>query len=172
MTVEGVQAKTIWNGAERKYDARRTGRANARRQVAFFLAALCAFTCLGAESIAQVVVPFEVSNPKHLSWPVEEAGRIYDSACRLVARSVRTEQMPHPQPKFVLVLGAKADQMVRAGANSEIHLRKWDPARFAEAMVLLALRDAATNEDVLNLARQALNAAESTVSVSELRQKK
>ncbi|HEY1659721.1 MAG TPA: hypothetical protein VGG14_15310 [Candidatus Sulfotelmatobacter sp.] len=107
-----------------------------------------------------------------MSWSVEEAGRIYDSACRLVARSAPPEQLSQLEPKFILVLGTKADQMVRAGVNSEIHLRKWDPARFAEAMVLLTLRHAARNEDVIHLAREALNAAESTVSVNELRQKK
>ncbi len=122
--------------------------------------------------MAQAVVPFEVSNPKHLSWSVEEAGRIYASACQLVARSVRPEKPPQLQPRFVLVLGAKADQMVRAGGNSEIHLRKWDPARFAEAMVLLTLREAVKNEDVIRLARETLNAAESSISVNELRQRK
>jgi hypothetical protein len=172
MEFEEVQAEMSWNGTKRKYDARRTGRAKARGQVGFLLAVLFGFASLGEKSTAQAVVPFEVSNPKHLSWSVEEAGRIYDSACRLMARSVGKDQLPRLQPKFVLVLGAKADQMVRAGANSEIHLRKWDPARFAEAMVLLTLREAASNEYAMHLARQALNAAEATVSVDELRQRK
>jgi hypothetical protein len=172
MKFEGVQAEASRNKAKQNDDARRAGRARARKQVGFLLVVLCGFACLGERSRAQAIVPFEVSNPRHLNWSVEEAGRIYDSACRLMARSARPEQPPQLQPKFVLVLGATADQMVRAGANSEIHLRKWDPARFAEALVMLTLRDVVKNEDVLHLAHEALNAAESTVSVNELRQKK
>lgn len=171
MKFGGVQGEVNWNKAKLNHDARRVGCARARRQVGFLLVVLCGFACLAERSRAQAIVPFEVSNPKHLSWSVEEAGRIYDSACRLMARSVRPEQS-QLQPKFVLVLGAKADQMVRADANSEIHLRKWDPARFAEALVMLTLRDVVKNEDVIHLAREALNAAESTASVNELRQKK
>jgi hypothetical protein len=166
------EADTSWNEANWNNDAKRAGRRTTGRNAGFVVVVLCGLACLGGKSMAQAVVPFEVSNPKHLSWSVEEAGRIYASACQLVARSVRPEKPPELQPKFVLVLGTKADQMIRAGANSEIHLRKWDPGRFAEAMVLLTLREAVKNEDVMQLARETLNAAESTISVNELRQKK
>jgi hypothetical protein len=137
------------------------------------LYAICgAAVFLSARVGAQALPPFDVSNPKHLNWSMEEAERIYISACELVARSVRPEKPPQLQPKFLLVLGAKADQMVRTGTSSEIHLRKWDPARFAEAMVLLTLREAVKNEDVAQLARDTLNAAEATVSVNQLRQRR
>jgi len=174
MKFELVQTVVNWNRGKRSYHdkTRRTGRSKARRAIGFSLVVLCGFACMSAESGAQAKVPFEVSNPKHLIWSVEQAGRIYDSACRLVAQYVRPEQPPQLEPKFLLVLGANADQMVRAGTILEIHLRKWDPARFAEAMVLVSLRDAVKNEDVIHLSRQALKAAGSTVSVNELRQKK
>jgi len=55
---------------------------------------------------AQDSLPFAVSNPKHQKWAMEEAGRIYMSACALVARAVRPERPPHLHPGFVLVLGA------------------------------------------------------------------
>lgn len=171
MRFESWQPQEIGNSGRRNDDARRVAGADARKRIGFLLVVLCAFACLDGKSRAQTV-PFEVSNPKHLSWSVEEAGRIYESACQLVARSVRSAQPSQLQPKFVLVLGAKADQMVRGAAMPEIHLRRWDPARFAEVMVLLTLRDAVKNADVIRLARQALDAAEATVSVNELRQQK
>jgi hypothetical protein len=170
MKVEVWQAEARRNEANWSNVASLAGKTG--RKAGFVLLVLCGLAGLSRESRAQNVVPFDVSNPKHLTWSVEEAGRIYASACQLVARSVRPEKPPELQPKFVLVLGAKADQMIRAGANSEIHLRKWDPARFAEAMVLLTLREAVKNEDVMQLARETLNAAESTISVNELQQKK
>lgn len=172
MKFEVWRAEASCNEANWNNRAARARRRTAGRKVRFVVVVLCGLACLGGKSMAQAVVPFEVSNPKHLSWSVEEAGRIYASACQLVARSVRPEKPPQLQPRFVLVLGAKADQMVRAGGNSEIHLRKWDPARFAEAMVLLTLREAVKNEDVIRLARETLNAAESSISVNELRQRK
>jgi len=103
---------------------------------------------------------------------VAEAGRIYASACELVARAVRPERPPRLQPKFVLVLGAGANQIVRNDGTSEIHLTKWDPGQFAEAMVVLTTREVVKNEDVRELARSALIAAEATVSVSELKEKR
>jgi hypothetical protein len=169
--VEAIRKETNWNNNNDKRQARRT--IHRRRDFGFLALVLCSLTiCLGKGSYAQASLPFEVSNPKHLSWSVEEAGRIYTSACQLVARSLHPEKPPYLQPKFVLILGAKADQMIRSGPNSVIQLRKWDPARFAEAMVLLTLREAVKNEDVMQLARDALTAAQSTVSVNELRQNK
>jgi hypothetical protein len=132
--------------------------------------AICGLTLsLTAHSTAQVSLPFTVSNPKHLQWSMEEAGRIYDSACNLVSRSLHQQKSLQSQPKFLLVLGAKSDQTVRDGENSEIHLKKWNPARFAEAMVILSLRRATKTDDVLRLTHEALRVAEATVSVQELR---
>ena len=117
-------------------------------------------------------LPFEVSNPKHLHWSTEEAGRIYTSACTLVARSIRPEKPPRLTPKFVLVLGTKNNEAVHNGARAEVHLKSWNPAHFAEAMVLMASREVLKTEDVAHLTRATLMAAEATVSVNELKAKK
>jgi hypothetical protein len=142
----------------------------------FHLLALltCLVTLLGASASAQSAseLPFEVSNPKHLDLPADEANRIYSSACELVARSIRPEKPPRLAPRFVLVLGADANETLRNGALAEIHLKEWNPARFAEAMVLMATREILKNEDVMNLTRDTLMAAQASVSVSELKRKK
>jgi hypothetical protein len=143
------------------------------RSLACVWLAICGLATVFCTGVAaQAAPPFEVSNPKHLNWSVEEAGKIYTSACALVARSVRPEKPPQLEPKFLLVLGAKADQVVRGAGNSEIQLRKWDPGRFAEAMVVLTLRETVKNEEIMQLARDTLNAAEATVSVNELRKRR
>jgi hypothetical protein len=144
-----------------------------QRRAALIVLAICLTTALLSEkSAAQVGLPFEVSNPKHLNWSVEEASRIYASACDLVSRALRLEKPAQLQPRFLLVLGAKSDQAVRTAETTEIHLKKWDPARFAEAMVILSLRKTTRNEDVLRLTRETLNVAEASVTVQELRQGK
>lgn len=127
---------------------------------------------LAMSAAAQTTLPFEVSNPKHLDWSMEQAGRIYSTACELVARSIRPERPPRLQPKFVLVLGADRDETLRRGQTAEIHLKKWNPAHFAEAMVLMATREILKGEDLEHLTRDTLLSAQSTVSVSELKQRK
>jgi len=134
---------------------------------------MCAVSTLKVSGSAQSSsLPFEVSNPKHLNWSSHEAERIYLSACELVARSIRPEKPPRLQPKFVLVLGTQADETIRNGAMAEVHLKKWSAPHFAEAVVLMATREILKSEDVMNLTRDTLLAAQASVSVSELRGKK
>jgi len=114
--------------------------------------------------------PFEVSNPKHQKLPMDEAGRIYTSACALAARAIRPERPPHLRPTFTLVLGAADDQLVREKAGSEIHLKAWNPANFARAVVMLAAREILKNEDVEDIVRTAVMSEQASVSVSDLRQ--
>jgi len=120
--------------------------------------------------LAQDAPPFEVSNPKHKKWPAEEASRIYASACDLVARRVRPERPPHLHPKFRLILGTGDDQVIRSSTESEIRLKSWNPASFAEGVVIMAAREIVSNDQVVNIARDALFSAQASVSVNELRQ--
>ena len=143
-----------------------------RRRLATIALVLYALTILKVSSCAQTSLPFEVSNPKHLDWSTDEADRIYSSACELVARSIRPDKPPRLQPKFVLVLGTAADETVRNGTVSEVHLRKWNPEHFAEAMVVMATREIVKGEDLIHLTRDTLVAAQASVSVNELKRKK
>jgi hypothetical protein len=141
------------------------------RSLTLAVLAIGAVAILNARSTAQTTLPFAVSNPKHLDFSMEEAGRIYFSACERVARSVQAEKPLRLEPRFVLVLGAKADETVRENGISQIQLRVWDPTRFAEAMVLLSLRELLKKEDIANLTRDTLMAANASVSVEELKRK-
>jgi len=133
---------------------------------------LLAMSAAGQSPLGQPSLPFEVSNPKHLDWSMEQAGRIYATACELVARSIRPERPPRLQPRFVLVLGADRDETLRRGDTAEVHLKKWNPVHFAEAMVLMATREILKSEDLEHLTRDTLMAAQATVSVNELKQRK
>ena len=131
---------------------------------------------LAQGSVAQVSVtqqtaaPFAVSNPKNRKWPVDEATRIYFSACDRVARSIRPVNPPRLHPSFVLVLGAQVNETVRDGRVSEVRLKSWDPAAFAQAVVILAAREILSSEDVVHITHDALTYAQATASVSDLRQ--
>ena len=123
----------------------------------------------GPSCLAQTYLPFGLSNPQHKKLPVEEAKRIYFSACDHVARAIRPESPPLLRPKFVLVLGAPDDQTVREAGSSEVRLKGWNPASFAEAVVIMAAREILNTRDVTNLTRETLLSARGTVSVSELK---
>jgi len=122
-----------------------------------------------AEIASSSTTPFEVSNPKHKKWPETEAERIYTSACDLLARSVHPEHPPQLRPKFRLVLGTDHDEFVREGSIEELHLRSWDPEKFAQGVVVVALRDLVPRPDLARLARLSVTLAGSTVDVSDFR---
>jgi hypothetical protein len=131
--------------------------------------ALLAVGILSGICPGQSTLPFQVSNPKHKKWPPDEATRLYFSACELAARAIRPEKPPHLQPKFVLVLGAKDDEAVRNGSVSEIHLKNWEPERFAEAVVVMAVRDVLSRDRVADLVHNAVISSEATVSVTDFK---
>jgi hypothetical protein len=176
-----------WNRQE-KITTSRSNRLNPQKQqhicvrqaLCRLALAVACFTCatalLNNSGTAQTPstssLPFEVSNPKHLQWSTDEANRIYMSACELVARTVRPEKPPKLAPKFLLVLGTSDNETLRSGPTAEIHLKEWNPARFAEAMVLMATREILKTEDVVSLTRDTLVAAGASVSVSDLKSRK
>jgi len=70
----------------------------------------------------------------------------------------------------VLVLGAQENETVRDGKVSEVRLKSWDPAAFAQAVVILAAREILSSEDVAHITRDALTYAEASASVSDLKE--
>jgi hypothetical protein len=117
---------------------------------------------------AQNSLPFEVSNPKNKKWSPVEAARIYDSACVLLARTIRPEKPPHLRPKFRLVLGADSNLFVNEGGVTEVHLKSWNPEKFAEGVVVVAVRDVLGADEVARVVHQSVSLAGSTVNVNEL----
>jgi hypothetical protein len=124
---------------------------------------------LKASAQEKSALPFELSNPGHKKWSPEEAVKIYDSACALVARNIRPEKPPHLHPKFVLVLGTAENQVVRTDVGAEVHLKTWNPDKFSEAVVILVAREVLRPDDLRTIATESLRSAAATASVEELR---
>jgi len=134
--------------------------------VALLLGIILASTALCAQDVS----PFAVLNPKNKKWPADEATRIYFSTCELVARTVRPEKPPVLRPKFVLVLGSDNDEFVNLSPDMEVHLKSWNDVKFAEAVALIATRDVVHPDQMEKIVRQSVSLANSTVSVSQLKQ--
>jgi hypothetical protein len=117
---------------------------------------------------AQNNLPFEVSNPGNKKWSPAEASRIYDSACDLLARTIRPEKPPHLRPKFRLVLGAESNLFVNEGGVTEVQLKSWNPEKFAEGVVVVAVRDVLRADELARVVHQSVSLASSTVNVHEL----
>jgi hypothetical protein len=158
----------------RGYEVKSTKKPTSNRHnISTFLKIVCfLLLAFGVSSagFAQELVPFKVSNPKNKKWSREEAIRVYQSACTLVARSVRPERPPHLHPNFVLVLGADDDEVVRTGPVPEIHLKLWNVNKFAEGVVIMAARDILQTDDLNSIARQSVSSAQATVTLEELKQ--
>ncbi|HWX92879.1 MAG TPA: hypothetical protein VNY29_09625 [Terriglobales bacterium] len=137
-----------------------------RRVVIAFL--LLLFSAVGLARAQESTLPFEVSNPRHKKWPEAQAARIYARACDLLARSIRPEKPPQLHPKFVLVLGTEGDEYVRDTKTTEIHLKNWNPEKFAQGVVVVALRDLVHGQDLARLAHQSVSLADSTIDAREL----
>jgi len=137
-----------------------------RRIVIAFL--LILFSAVGLVHAQESTLPFGVSNPKNKKWPEAQAVRIYTWACDLLARSIRPEKPPQLHPKFVLVLGADGDEYVRDTNTTEIHLKNWSPEKFAQGVMVVALRDLVQGQDLAKLAHQSVSLADATVDAREL----
>jgi hypothetical protein len=140
------------------------------RAVSVTLCVGLAAILLSIGCLAQTNFPFQVANPKHQPWPADEAARIYESACELAARAIRPEQPPRLRPKFILVLGANNNETVRYGEMSELRLKKWEPAKFAQAVVVMAVREVLPGDQIANMVRTAVLSSQATISAKDLRQ--
>jgi hypothetical protein len=113
-------------------------------------------------------LPFEVSNPQKKKWQPAEAHRIYNSACQLLARTIRPDKPPEAHPQFLLVLGTESDEFVRDGNRVEVHLRNWQPEMFAQAVVAVAVRDILQWNQLQKVAHESVQIANATVDAHDL----
>jgi len=140
-------------------------------RAAWLITTLCLLLLAASAGLAhaQNGLPFEVSNPKNKKWSPTEAGRIYASACNLLARTVRPENPPQLHPRLVLVLGADADEYVRDGPVNQVRLKSWNPEKFAEAVVLGAVREVLRTDDLKRVAHESVSLADAAIPANELK---
>jgi hypothetical protein len=141
--------------------------------------ALClVLTCVASAGIGvgqtqsqaqnSAALPFEVSNPQNKKWQPAEARRIYNSACQLLARTIRPDKPPELHPQFLLVLGTENNEFVRDGSRVEVHLRNWQPEMFAQAVVAVAVRDILQWNQLQQVAHQSVQLENATVDAHDL----
>jgi hypothetical protein len=98
-------------------------------------------------------------------WSQSEVNRVYLSACSAVQREFYNRTAP--RPTVALILGA--DKNIIDYDKKTILLRKWDRYLFAQGVVLLAFEDLLTPERRLGMVTRAVNLADASVDVRELR---
>jgi hypothetical protein len=138
----------------------------------FRLAILSSFLlCVVAAPVprihAQTTLPFEISNPKNKKWEATEAVRIYSWACNLLARTIRPEKPPQLHPSFRLVLGAENDEFVHQNAVFEIRLKSWNPEKFSQGVVLVAMSGVVQTDELNRVAHQSVSLANSTLDIRQ-----
>ena len=97
-------------------------------------------------------------------WPPDEVNRLYLSACSAVEREFGGTL--HVRPRLTLILGADRNEV--HFDSREIHLTKWDPYLFAQGVVIFAFEDLMPTDKRMQVARRALNWADSTVEVTAI----
>lgn len=106
-----------------------------------------------------------VRNMTNQRWPAAEAKKIYLSACAVVEREFgRTLPLA---PRVNLVLGTDKNEVWFPGR--EIRLAKWNRDTFAQGVVWLAFEDLMPSQQRLTIAKRAVNSADSTVELEQLK---
>jgi hypothetical protein len=119
----------------------------------------------GASSSRQAAEYLTIINPNHEKVSPEEIDKVYLRACEAAEKEFNR---PTPiRPRLILRLGANGN--VLRSPMQEVQLKKWDEYRFADAVVQLALHDKVTPEQRVRLSNAAINEAEATINICELK---
>jgi len=95
---------------------------------------------------------------------LREAEKLYLSACAVVQRDFHIVESVRPH--FTLVLGADRNEFHTA---TTVWLKNWNPAMFTQAVVVMAYYQMLTTDMQKQLTQRALEYANASVSVGELR---
>jgi hypothetical protein len=108
-----------------------------------------------------------IINPNHERISPEEAERVYLRACEVVEQQFNARAPI--RPRVILRLGSNGN--VLRFPMLEIHLKKWDQYRFADAVVELAIhnQNKVTPEQRVRLGNAAVNEAGATINICELK---
>ena len=113
---------------------------------------------------------FNVRYTKHAHFvlsasQIGEAEKLYQTACAVVQRELHTDKSLHP--RFTVVLGAERDEL---HADAELWLKKWNPALFTQAVVVLSFDEMLPIDLRIQLTKRALQYNAATVDFSQLKQ--
>src|ERR1039458_2714241 len=113
---------------------------------------------------------FSVHHSKHANFSLSrtqmrEAESLYQSACVVVQQDFRVgTDVVHPH--LTVVIGGESNEV---HDMQEIRMKKWDPAMFAEGVVILAYHEQLTADKIKQLGNRAVRYSNATVDVAGLK---
>lgn len=107
---------------------------------------------------------FTVRSDGKQQWPMDEAQKLYDSACIVVQQEFGSGHKVRPQ--LTLVLGAPRNEV--NSDRKEIKLTQWDRYLFAQGVIMLAFEELMSLEERATMAKRAVSWADSTIDVKRL----
>jgi hypothetical protein len=97
---------------------------------------------------------------------MHEAEKLYRNTCAVVQRDFHSGA--ELRPRLTVVLGAQHNEV---RGDNEIWLTKWNPAMFAEGVVVVAFHQVLTDDVIKQLARRAVEYSDAMVDVAELKER-
>jgi hypothetical protein len=124
-------------------------------------------TCIAQSSSDGFFVVRHVTKPGSSLTPAQmhDAEKLYQNTCAVVQRDFHSGSELHP--RFTVILGAERNEV---HGNTEIWLTKWNPAMFAEGVVVVAFHQVLTTDVIKQLAKRAVRYSDAMIDVSELKQ--
>jgi hypothetical protein len=124
-------------------------------------------TCFGQASSGGFFVVRHINKPSFSLTPAQmrEAEKLYRSSCVVVQREFPGSGELHP--RFAVLVGTDRDEVHR---QTEIWLRQWNPALFAQGVVVLAFDQVLTSDLVRRLAKRVIEQSNAMVDVADLKE--
>ena len=125
-----------------------------------------ASTCIGQSSSDGSFVIRHAKDPNFslTAAQMRQAEKLYRAACGVVQDEFHGSR--DQQLRFTVIVGADNDSVHGA---SEIWLKKWNPAVFAEGTVVLALHQLLTPDLIRQLGKRVVKYSDATVDVADLK---
>jgi hypothetical protein len=123
-------------------------------------------TCVGQSSSSGLFVVRHIKKSDFSLTPAQmrEAEKLYVSICAVVRREFPGSG--ELRPRFTVVVGTERNEVHR---QTEIWLKKWNPALFAEGVAVLAFDQVLTSELVRKLAKRGIEQSNAMVDVADLK---
>ena len=95
---------------------------------------------------------------------IRQAEKLYQNACAVVKREFHgTTDL---RPRFTVIIGTDHNEV---HSRSEIWLKRWNPALFAEGVVVLAFEQVLTPDGIKQMGEEAVRYTDATINVADLK---
>jgi len=124
-------------------------------------------TCVGQSSSGSLFVVRHIKKSDFSLTPgqMREAEKLYVSTCAVVQREFPGSG--ELRPRFTVLVGTERNEVHR---QTEIWLKKWNPALFAQGVAVLAFDKVLTSDLVRKLAQRGIQQSNAMVDVTDLKE--